>query len=94
MITVLTKNSNKAFGEDCDHGCSPHKDSNIGHFCEYCDHNHSSNKEDCDHSRNPIKTQKHDIFVRTAIMVAILINSAFCEDCVIEVLRNRAAIIL
>jgi len=33
------------------------------------------------HDRSDIKTQKHDIFVRTAIMVAILINSAFYEDC-------------
>ena len=33
------------------------------------------------HDHNDIKTQKHDIFVRTAIMVAILINSAFYEDC-------------
>ena len=27
------------------------------------------------------KTQKHDIFVRITIMIAILINSAFYEDC-------------
>ena len=53
----------------CDHDRSPHKGSNIGYFCEYCDHNHSPNKEDCNHDRNPIKTQKHVIFVRTVNMV-------------------------
>jgi len=62
------------------YGHSPHKDSNIGYFFEYCDHG-GSNKENCDHGRNPINTQKHDIFVRTEIMVVVLINSEFYEDC-------------
>ena len=45
-----------------------------------CDHNRSPNKEDCDHGHNYVKTQKHDIFMRAAIIVAVLINSAFYED--------------
>ena len=63
------------------HGRSLHKDLNTRHFYEYSDHDRSPNKEYCDYGRNPIKTQKHDIFVRTAIMAAVLINSAFCEEC-------------
>ena len=35
-----------------------YKDSNIGHFCEYCNHVHNLNKEDYDHDRNPIKNLK------------------------------------
>ena len=58
------------FCENCGHGRCPHKDSNIKYFCKYCDH-----------GRTPIKTHKHDIFMRTAIMFAIIINSAFCDDC-------------
>ena len=41
------------------------------------------NNEDRDNSRNPINTQKHVIFARTAIMVAIFKNR-------VTVLRNRA----
>ena len=43
--------------------------------------------------RNPIKAQKHDIFVRTVIMIVVLINSVFCEDCNHDrSFRNRLAI--
>ena len=61
--------------------CDPHKDLKIGHFCKYCDHGRSPNKEDCDHGLNYIKTQKYDIFVRNVIMIAVLINSAFHKEC-------------
>jgi len=44
-------------------------------FYENCGHDSSPNKEDCDHSYSPIKTQKHDIFVKTAIMVIVLIKT-------------------
>ena len=30
--------------------------------------------EDCDHGRDPIKTQKHVIFVRTVIMITVIIK--------------------
>ena len=41
------------------------------------------------------KTQKHDIFVRTVIMVTVLINSAFVRTAImIAVLTNIATIIL
>ena len=53
----------------------------MGHVCEYCDHGHSPNKKDRDHDRNPIKTQKQNIFVRIVIIVAVLMNIAFYEDC-------------
>ena len=51
------------FCEDCNHNMV---------FCEDRDHDRSPNYEDCGHDRSHIKTQKHDIFVRIAIMVAIL----------------------
>ena len=35
---------------------------------------------DCDYGRNPIKTQKHDTFVRNAIMIAAY-RSSNKEDC-------------
>ena len=40
----------------------------IRYFCEDYDYDHNSNKEDCDHGRSHIKTQKHDIFVRIVTM--------------------------
>ena len=58
---------------------SPYKDSNIRYFCKYCDHNHSP--EEYDHDRNYIKTQKYDIFVKTVIIVAVLIKYTIYEDC-------------
>jgi len=46
------------------------------HFYKYCDHNRSPL-----YGRNHTKSQKYNIFVRIAIMIAVLINSAFYEDC-------------
>ena len=77
MITVFQSSF-----QDCDHGHTPHKSSNIGHFfCKYCDQDCNPNKEDHNHDRNHIKTQKHDIFVRITIMIPVPINSTFYEDC-------------
>jgi len=50
-------------------------------FFECCDHDRNPNKEDRNHGRTPIKPQKHDIFLRTGIIVPVLINSEFCENC-------------
>jgi len=50
MIAVLT------IIKKVEHFVRTAKDPNIGYFCEHCDHDRSSNKEDRDHSRNPIKT--------------------------------------
>ena len=36
-----------------------------------------SNNDDCDHDRSPIKTQKHDIFMKIAIIVVIFRNRTF-----------------
>ena len=44
------------------------------HSCEDCSDAHSLNKEDCDHSRNPMKSQKNDIFMRTVTIVVVLIH--------------------
>jgi len=58
------------FCEDCDHGCSPNKDLKTRHFFEDCDCN--PNKEDCEHGYSYTKTQKYNIFVRSAITIAVL----------------------
>ena len=58
------------------------------HFCEDNDHDRSPKEDCCDHGRSLIKTQKHNIFVKTAIMVAVLIktqNRAFFVKIVIIV---------
>ena len=34
-----------------------------------------------DHSRGHVKTQKHDMFARNTIIVAVLINNALCKVC-------------
>ena len=52
------------FCNNCDHGHRRNK--------EQCDHSGSHNKDDCYHDRSLIKTHKHVIFVRVAIMVAVL----------------------
>jgi len=44
-------------------------------ICEDCDHGRSAKKEDCDHDRNSHKNSKIGHFVRTAIMVTILIKT-------------------
>ena len=80
MVAILFQDCDDGSSPQKDH-CCPHKDLDMRHFCEYCDHGHSANKKHCDHGRNPIKTQKQDIFVRTVIMVTALINNAFYEDC-------------
>jgi len=62
----------------------PDKDSNIGHFCEYCDNDRNPNKEDL-----TTKTQKHNIFVRTTIMITVLYIVQFVRTVImIAVLRN------
>ena len=38
------------------------------------------NKEDCDHGRSCIKTEKYDMFFRIAIMIAITKMGHFRED--------------
>ena len=61
----------------------------------YCDHGCSPNKEICNHDRNPIKTQKYDIFVRIMIIVTVLIKVHFVRTAImIAVFRSKAKIIL
>ena len=40
-----------------------------------CDLDHSSHKNECDHGRSPIETQKHVLVKRTAIMITVLIKA-------------------
>ena len=52
----------------------------------HCGHGHSLNKEDCD----PIKTQKHVLIKRTAIMITILRKMLFFRTVImVAVFRNR-----
>ena len=47
-------------------------------FCKNCHHDRNPNKEDYGHGCSPVKTQKYEkygIFVRTGIMVTILIKT-------------------
>ena len=62
--------------EDYDHDRTLINTKKTRHFSKNCDCC-SPHKKDFDYGHSPIKTQKHDIFVSTAIMVAVLRNKTF-----------------